>query len=103
MSLSPMPLDLIYLYMQIIRRKQACEGQMMRTWQAALSARIGERFHYSWGVAAAVFLALLVSAGVRSMPGALLVPLEQDLHWSRATISVAISVGIALYGLIGPF
>jgi predicted MFS family arabinose efflux permease len=39
----------------------------------------------------------------RSMPGVLLVPLEQDLGWDRASISAAISVGIALYGLMGPF
>jgi sugar phosphate permease len=59
--------------------------------------------HYAWIVAAAVFLALLTAAGVRSMPGVLLVPLMTDLGWDRATISFAISVGIALYGLTGPF
>jgi len=75
----------------------------MREWQTALAARVGPRFHYSWVVAGAIFVALLVSAGVRSMPGVLLVPLEKDLHWDRATISAAISVGIALYGLMGPF
>ena len=75
----------------------------MSSWQAALAARLGSRFHYAWVVAAAIFLSLLISAGVRSMPGVLLVPLEKDLHWDRATISMAISVGIALYGLMGPF
>ena len=71
--------------------------------QAALAARIGSRFHYAWVVAAAIFVSLLISAGVRSMPGVLLVPLEKDLHWDRASVSAAISVGIALYGLMGPF
>ncbi|MTJ80648.1 MAG: MFS transporter [Telmatospirillum sp.] len=61
------------------------------------------RFHYAWIVAAGVFLALLTAAGVRSMPGVLLVPLMKDLGWDRATVSFAISVGIALYGLTGPF
>ena len=75
----------------------------MSRWQAALAARLGTRFHYSWVVAGAIFLALLISAGVRSMPGVLLVPLEKDLHWNRATISASVSVGIALYGLMGPF
>jgi predicted MFS family arabinose efflux permease len=75
----------------------------MSAWQAAVAARLGRRFHYSWIVAGAIFAALLVSAGVRSMPGVLLVPLERDLHWDRATISGAVSVGIALYGLMGPF
>jgi MFS family permease len=69
----------------------------------ALARLTGTRFHYAWIVAAAVFVALLTSAGVRSMPGVLLVPLMDDLGWDRATVSFAISVGIALYGLTGPF
>lgn len=63
----------------------------------------GRRFHYAWIVVAVIFLSLLTAAGVRSMPSVLLVPLMQDLGWDRATISFAISVGIALYGLTGPF
>lgn len=64
---------------------------------------LGNRVHYAWIVAAAVFAALLTSAGVRSMPGVLMVPLEKDMGWDRATVSLAASVGIALYGLVGPF
>jgi len=75
----------------------------MPSLQAALAARIGTRFHYAWVVAAVTFIALLISAGVRSMPGVLIVPLEKDLHWNRATISASVSVGIMLYGLMGPF
>jgi MFS family permease len=67
----------------------------------ALVARLGNR--YAWVVGGAAFVALLASAGARSMPGALLVPIENDLHWSRATISLAVGIGIALYGLVGPF
>lgn len=59
--------------------------------------------HPAWIVMGAIFVALLVSAGVRAMPGVLLVPLEKDLGWDRATISFAVSVGIGLYGLMGPF
>lgn len=65
--------------------------------------RIGGRFHYGWLVAAVVFLVLLAAAGTRATPSVLMVPLEHDLGWSRATISLAISVNIALYGLTGPF
>src|SRR5579859_207007 len=75
----------------------------MASFQAALAARVGQRFHYAWVVAAVTFVALLISAGVRSMPGVLLVPLEKDLHWDRATVSASVSVGIMLYGLMGPF
>ena len=41
--------------------------------------------------------------GVRSSPGILVVPLENEFHWSLATISFAISINLLLYGLIGPF
>ena len=36
-------------------------------------------------------------------PGVLIVPLEREFGWSRATISFAVSVNLILYGLIGPF
>jgi sugar phosphate permease len=59
--------------------------------------------HYAWIVAAVTFLTLLAAAGVRSTPSVLMVPLEEEFHWSRATISSAVAVNILLYGLIGPF
>ncbi|KVD70156.1 MFS transporter [Burkholderia sp. ABCPW 14] len=65
--------------------------------------RIGGRFHYGWLAAAVVFLILLAAAGTRATPSVLMVPLEHEFGWSRAAISLAISVNIALYGLTGPF
>jgi predicted MFS family arabinose efflux permease len=82
---------------------QIFEVRGMSKLQTALAAKVGSRFHYAWVVAAAIFVSLLISAGVRSMPGVLLVPLETDLQWDRTSVSAAISVGIALYGLMGPF
>src|SRR5579862_981314 len=61
------------------------------------------RLHYAWIVAAVAFAVMIVAAGVRAAPSVLMVPLEQEFHWSRATISGAVSVNIVLYGLIGPF
>src|SRR4051812_29625341 len=61
------------------------------------------RLHYAWIVLGITFLTLLASAGVRAVPGVLIIPLEQEFHWSRATISFAISINILLYGLMGPF
>ncbi len=61
------------------------------------------RFHYGWVAAGVVFLILLASAGTRATPSVLMVPLEHELGWSRAAISLAISINIALYGLAGPF
>ena len=64
---------------------------------------IGGRFHYGWLTVAVVFLVLLAAAGTRATPSVMMVPLEHQFGWSRATISLAISVNIALYGLMGPF
>ncbi len=61
------------------------------------------RLHYAWVVAAVTFLVLLITAGVRATPGVLMVPLEGEFGWSRTTISGAIALNIALFGLIGPF
>ena len=61
------------------------------------------RLHHAWVVAGLTFLVLLATAGVRSAPGVLIVPLEREFGWSRATISAAVSVNLVLYGLIGPF
>ena len=58
---------------------------------------------YASIVAAITFVALLVSAGLRSAPGVMMLPLEMHFGWDRATISVAAAIGILLYGLIGPF
>lgn len=41
-------------------------------------------FHYSWIVAGVTFLTLLITAGVRSTPGVLMIPLEQECGWTRA-------------------
>src|SRR5262245_60124589 len=59
--------------------------------------------HYAWVVAGLTFLTLLCTAGVRATPGVLIVPLEREFGWSRATVSLAVSVNLLLYGLMGPF
>src|SRR6187455_1081591 len=60
-------------------------------------------FHYAWVIAAVTFVVLIVTAGVRATPGVLMVPLEAEFGWSRAAISAAVAINIALFGLIGPF
>ena len=61
------------------------------------------RPHSAWIVLAVTFFALLAGAGIRATPSVLIVPLEQEFGWTRSTISLAISVNIFLYGLMGPF
>ena len=65
--------------------------------------RTSVKLHYGWIIVAVTFTALLVSAGIRAAPGVLIVPLENEFHWSRATISFAVGVNILLTGLVGPF
>ncbi|GAB3407854.1 MFS transporter [Schumannella luteola] len=61
------------------------------------------RLHPAWLVAGAGLLALVGAAGFRSAPSALMVPIEQDLGWSRTDISVAVGINILLFGLTAPF
>lgn len=61
------------------------------------------RLHYAWVVAGVTFLALLSSAGIGATRAILVLPLEREFGWDRATISLALSVNLLLYGLCGPF
>jgi sugar phosphate permease len=61
------------------------------------------RLHYAWVVAGITFLVLLITAGVRATPGVLMVPLETEFGWTSASISAAIALNLALFGIIGPF
>jgi predicted MFS family arabinose efflux permease len=67
----------------------------------ALRRRLGQ--NYVVLVVALIFLALLVSAGLRATPGVLIRPLESAFGWPRSQISLAAAIGIFLYGLVGPF
>ena len=68
-----------------------------------LAAALENRLHYAWIVAALTFLTLLVVAGIRATPAVLIVPLEKNFGWSRDQITLAVSIGLALFGLMGPF
>jgi len=59
--------------------------------------------HYAWIVAGVVFITLFGAAGFRSTPSILIVPLQDEFGWSRATVSLAISVNLLLFGLMAPF
>ncbi|WP_240417680.1 MFS transporter [Paenibacillus periandrae] len=61
------------------------------------------KVYYGWVVVLITFVTLLVSAGIRSMPSILMLPFEKEFGWSRGGISSVISMGIFLYGLVGPF
>src|SRR5882762_6748462 len=61
------------------------------------------RFHYAWIAIGVTFLVMLVTAGIRSTPSVMMVPLERSFGWTRTTISLALSINLALFGLMGPF
>jgi len=61
------------------------------------------RVHYGWVVAGAGFTALLASAAFRAVPGVLMVPMQDEFGWSRATISLAVAINLVVFGISGPF
>lgn len=60
-------------------------------------------WHYAWVIVAVCFAVAVITAGVRSTPSVLIVPLEGEFGWSRATISFALGINLLLFGAIGPF
>lgn len=62
-----------------------------------------KRVHPAWIAAAVTFFTLVATAGFRSAPSVLIVPLEEAFGWGRDQISLAISVNVLLYGLTAPF
>ncbi|OIQ84815.1 major facilitator superfamily protein [mine drainage metagenome] len=69
---------------------------LVRHWRAS-------RPHYAWVAVAVTFLVMLITAGTRAAPGVLLRPLQQAFGWDLGTISGALSLNLALFGLMGPF
>ena len=61
------------------------------------------RVHWAWVVAGVSFVALVGAASFRAAPGALIEPLRAEFGWSTATISLAISINLLLFGLTAPF
>ncbi|MBA2470306.1 MAG: MFS transporter [Chloroflexia bacterium] len=69
---------------------------------APIDTRPG-RIHYAWIMAAVTFVVLIGASGFRSAPGILIVPLQEAFGWSRATIALAVSINLILFGFMGPF
>lgn len=45
----------------------------------------------------------MATAGFRSAPSVLIVPLEDAFGWSRSQVSLAIAINVLLYGFVAPF
>ena len=61
------------------------------------------RIHPAWFIAGITFLTLMATAGFRSAPSVLIVPLEEAFGWRRDGVSLAVSINVLLYGLTAPF
>ncbi|MEN9380896.1 MAG: hypothetical protein RIR99_730 [Actinomycetota bacterium] len=61
------------------------------------------KFHPAWIAAGVTFLTLMATAGFRSAPSVLIVPLEDAFGWSRSDISLAVAINVLLFGLVAPF
>ncbi len=59
--------------------------------------------HPAWIAAAVTFFTLVATAGFRSTPTILIIPLEDAFGWGRDQISLAVSINVLLYGLTAPF
>lgn len=62
-----------------------------------------QKIHPGWIAATVTFFTLMASAGYRSAPAVLIVPLEDAFGWSRSQISFAVSINVLLFGLVAPF
>ncbi len=59
-------------------------------------------FFYGWVVVAVAAMVVIVTAGVRSAPGAFLLTMTEEPEWSTATVSFAAAIGLIAFGLSGP-
>jgi len=61
------------------------------------------KIHPGWIAAVVTFFTLVATAGFRSAPSVLIVPLEDAFGWSRSQISAAVAINVLLFGLVAPF
>lgn len=59
-------------------------------------------FFYGWVVVAVSAVVVLVTAGVRSAPGAFLLSMTGEPGWSTSSVSFAAAAGLIVFGLAGP-
>ena len=61
------------------------------------------KIHPGWFAVAVTFATLIATAGFRSAPSVLIIPLEEAFGWSRTDISLAVAINVLLFGLMAPF
>ncbi|MCX6426441.1 MAG: MFS transporter [Actinobacteria bacterium] len=68
-----------------------------------MSIHSERKIHPAWIAAIVTFFTLVATAGFRSAPSVLMIPLEDSFGWGRDQISLAISINVLLFGLTAPF
>lgn len=66
-------------------------------------SRAFARPHRAWIIAAVTFIAILGAAGFRSVPSVMMDPLHMEFGWSHATVGLAMTINMTLFGVISPF
>jgi sugar phosphate permease len=59
-------------------------------------------FFYGWVVVAVTAIVVLITAGVRSAPGAFLLAMTAEPGWSTSSVSFAAAAGFIVFGFAGP-
>jgi nitrate/nitrite transporter NarK len=69
-----------------------------------LAATLAPRFgvHYAWIVLGLTFAVMLAAAGLRTLAGVLIMPLEAEFGWDRAALSFAVAISWLVGGLPSP-
>ena len=62
-------------------------------------APVSRRIHPGWIAVAVTFATLMATAGFRSAPSVLIVPLEVAFGWSRSDISLAVAINQKILAL----
>ena len=62
-----------------------------------------KKIHPAWTALVVTFLTLMATAGFRSAPSVLIIPLEDAFGWTRSQVSLAIAINVLLYGFVAPF
>src|SRR5262245_45957743 len=83
--------------------RTVASGPLVIRYSCVKTWLVSRRVHPAWIVAVVAFIALVGAAGFRATPGVLMHPLHDEFGWSLATISVAVSVNLILFGLTAPF
>ena len=57
---------------------------------------------YGWIVVAVTAIVVLVTAGIRSAPGAFILSMTEEPGWTTSSVSFAAAAGLVVFGLSGP-